>query len=68
MSSPDSIDERFDELVRELRAGSVRVGASPELRERVRAIAEREPEPPPARFRLPRRRWALVESCSSGPC
>jgi hypothetical protein len=60
MSGPDVIDERFDEVVRELRAAEVT--ASPELRERVRAIVEREPEPPAiARWgRLPRRRLALV--------
>jgi hypothetical protein len=60
MSGPDGIDERFGTLVGELRSGEV--AASPELRERVRAIARREPEPPGARFRarLPRRRAALV--------
>jgi hypothetical protein len=42
MSSPDIT--RFDRLVRELRASGVT--ASPELRERVRGIASREPEPP----------------------
>ena len=57
---PDEIDERFSTLVGELRSGEA--AASPELRERVRAIAMREPEPPGARFRrrLPRRRAALV--------
>src|SRR5438105_441950 len=61
MSVPDLIDEQFDEIVRELRSGEVT--ASPELRERVRAIVEREPEPPVAsgRFRLRgRRRLAFV--------
>jgi hypothetical protein len=60
MSGPDGIDERFGTLVDELRSGEAT--ASPELRERVRAIATREPEPPGARFRarLPRRRFALV--------
>ena len=60
MSVPDGIDERFGTLVGELRSGEA--AASPELRERVRAIAMREPEPPGARFRkrLPRRRVALV--------
>src|SRR5215831_17867113 len=60
MSGPDGIDERFGTLVGELRSGEV--PASPELRERVRAIARREPEPPGARLRawLPRRRLALV--------
>jgi uncharacterized protein DUF4349 len=60
MSGPDGIDERFGTLVGELRSGEVT--ASPELRERVRAIATREPEPPGARLkaRLPRRRVALV--------
>src|SRR2546423_1442329 len=60
MSGPDGIDERFSTLVGELRSGEAT--ASPELRERVRAIAKREPEPPAARLRarLPRRRLALV--------
>jgi Domain of unknown function (DUF4349) len=60
MSGPDGIDERFGTLVGELRSGEAT--ASPELRERVRAIATREPEPPGARLRawLPRRRVALV--------
>ena len=60
MSGPDGIDERFGTLVGELRSGEV--PASPELRERVRAIARREPEPPGSRLRawLPRRRLALV--------
>jgi uncharacterized protein DUF4349 len=60
MSGPDGIDERFGTLVGELRSGEVT--ASPELRERVRAIATREPEPPGARLRarFPRRRVALV--------
>jgi Domain of unknown function (DUF4349) len=44
MSGPDLIDERFDDLLAELRAAEVT--ASPELRDRVRAIAERQPEPP----------------------
>ena len=43
MSGPDVIDERFDDLVRELRSGEVT--ASPELRERVRAIATQWDEP-----------------------
>ncbi len=60
MSGPDLIDERFDELVRELRSGEAT--ASPELRERVRAIAQGKQESPPAaRFRrFRRRRIALV--------
>jgi Domain of unknown function (DUF4349) len=60
MSGPDGIDERFGTLVGELRSGEVT--ANPALRERVRAIARREPEPPAARLqaRLPRRRIALV--------
>ena len=59
MSGPDLIDERFDDLVNELR--STEVTASPELRERVRGIAARKPAPPGARFkRLPRRRLTLV--------
>ena len=55
MSGPDVIDERFDDVVRELRA--TEVTASPELRERVRAIVEREPEPPLAGVRLRARSW-----------
>jgi hypothetical protein len=43
MSGPDQIDGRFDELVRELRSGEAT--ASPELRQRVRAIAEGKQEP-----------------------
>ena len=62
MPSPDLIDPRYDDLVRELRA--TRPLATPELRGRVRAVAEREPEPEvPPRFALPRvslRRTALV--------
>src|SRR5712692_5563577 len=57
MSVPDVIDERFDDLVRELRSGEVT--ASPELRERVRAIVEREPEPPLSTRQL-RARWRRV--------
>jgi hypothetical protein len=57
MSGPDVIDERFDEVVRELRA--TEVTASPELRERVRTIVEREPEPPLAAGQL-RARWRRV--------
>ena len=60
MSGPDGVDERFSTLVGELRSGEVT--ASPELRERVRAIATREPEPPAIarRLRVPRRRLTLV--------
>src|SRR6476620_7992111 len=60
MSGPDGIDERFGTLVGELRSGEA--NASPELRERVRAIAKREPEPPGARLRsaFPRQKAALV--------
>src|SRR5579859_1049581 len=60
MSGPDGIDERFGTLVGELRSGEAT--ASPELRERVRAIATREPEPPAVMrwCRLPRRRVTLV--------
>jgi hypothetical protein len=43
MSSRNDIDERFESLVSELRSGLV--AASPELRARVRAIAEHAPEP-----------------------
>src|SRR5919204_427162 len=53
MPSHDLIDPRHDDLVRELRA--TRPLATPELRERVRAVAAREPEPAaPRRFALPR--------------
>jgi hypothetical protein len=61
MSSPDRIDERFGGLVRELRSGSV--AASPELRERVRAIAAKAPDrtrPVPYWQRFPLPRAALV--------
>jgi hypothetical protein len=60
MSGPDGIDERFGTLVGELRSGEAT--ASPELRERVRAIAKLEPEPPGPRLRsrFPRRRAMLV--------
>src|SRR5690242_12456639 len=60
MSGPDGIDERFGTLMGELRSGEAT--ASPELRERVRAISSRKPEPPAARLRgrLPRRRLTLV--------
>jgi hypothetical protein len=59
MSSPDVIDERFDELVEELRSGAGSVGAGPVLRERVRSISGSEPEPP-LRTRLRPRRVLLV--------
>ena len=53
MPSHDLIDPRYDDLVRELRA--TRPLATPELRERVRDVAAREPEPAaPRRFVLPR--------------
>src|SRR5689334_837028 len=60
MSGPDGIDERFGTLMGELRSGEAT--ASPELRERVRAIATRRPEPPAVIrwLRLPRRRVTLV--------
>jgi len=60
MSGPDGIDERFGTLMGELRSGEAT--ASPELRERVRAIATRRPEPPAVTRwrRLPRRRVTLV--------
>lgn len=61
MSGPDLIDERFDDLMHELRSGEAT--ASPELRERVRGIAQgtTTSSPPAARFgRFRRRRVALV--------
>ncbi len=58
MSGPDGIDERFRTLVGELRSGEV--AASRELRERIRAIARREPEPPTTTRRLRRPRWRLA--------
>ena len=51
MPSPELIDERFDEIVRELRTLP---GASERLRERVRELAAQEPAaraPEPARWR-----------------
>src|SRR4051812_22641386 len=60
MPSPE-LDERFDQLVLELRA--TRLAAPGELRERVRALAA-EAQPAPVRKRrrlaLPVRRVALV--------
>ena len=59
MSEPDLIDERFDELVRELRGAEPT--ASAELRERVRATASGRAKPKPARTRrLPRRRVLVL--------
>src|SRR5438093_13404380 len=59
MSLPD-LDERFDDLVLELRA--TQVSAPPELRDRVRALAAAQPEEQAAqrRRRPPLRRLALV--------
>jgi hypothetical protein len=54
MSSPDHIDDRFDELVSELRAG--RPAASPELHARVRTIVSEAPVPAP-RWQLPHFGW-----------
>jgi hypothetical protein len=65
MSGPDGIDERFGTLMGELRSGEAT--ASPELRDRVRAIATRRPEPPAViRWRrLPRRvTLVLVPACA----
>ena len=59
MSGHDVIDERFDDLVSELRSGEPT--ASPELRERVRAVADRKAEPRAHVFsRFRRRRTVLV--------
>src|SRR5919198_6080190 len=54
MSSPDHIDDRFDGLVSELRAG--RPAASPELHARVRTIVSEAPVPTPRR-QLPHFGW-----------
>jgi hypothetical protein len=54
MSMPDVIDERFDELIRELRAAKPEPPAA--LRERVREIAAR----PPVRERRVRLGWVLA--------
>ena len=54
-SRPDTIDERFEEIVAQLQGASPR--APRELRERVRALAA---EPAPVRERSRRPRWALV--------
>jgi hypothetical protein len=54
MSTHDVIDERFDELVRELRSGQPET--PPALRERVREIAAR----PPVRERRVRLGWVLA--------
>jgi hypothetical protein len=59
MSSPDVIDERFDELVRELR--SAPPVAPPALRERVREIAAR----PPVRERRFRLTWVLAPAAAA---
>jgi hypothetical protein len=59
MSEPDLIDERFDDLIRELRAAEP--AASTELRERVRATASGRARPAgPARRQLPRRRVLVL--------
>ena len=58
MRSPDVIDERFDDIVRELR----NLPAAPEtLRERVRSVAEREQSQTPQR-----RRWAWLSGRNAG--
>src|SRR6516162_6565858 len=54
MSGHDLIDERFDDLVSELRGAEPT--ASAELRERVRATASGRSTPAARRRRLPRRR------------
>jgi hypothetical protein len=57
--SPPELDERFDELVLELRA--TQVGAPPELRERVRTLLAADRQPPaPRRRRLPVGRLTLA--------
>ncbi len=58
MSSPDLIDDRFQALVRELRAGGPRTPEA--LRARVTALPVPAPAPAPARRRLSLRRSALV--------
>ncbi len=67
MSRPDVIDERFEAIVRELKAGAL--AAPPRLRERVLEIAGRPPEPPqpfrlsPPRLGLRRAALVLVPAC-----
>lgn len=63
MSSPDLIDERFDELVQELRAA--RPEAPPHLRERVRQIVAREAAVRPGLRKLPRLRWVLAPAVAA---
>ena len=67
MSSHNQIEERFGDLVRELRSGNAEAPDS--LRERVRAIAAQAPDPRPARppfgerFRFRRAALVLVPAC-----
>jgi hypothetical protein len=67
MPSHNEIDERFSDLVRELRSGNA--DAPDALRERVRAIAAQAPPPRPVRqplgerFRLRRAVLILVPAC-----
>lgn len=67
MSSHNEIEERFGDLVRELRSGNV--DAPDSLRERVREIAAQAPAPRPVRppfgqrFRLKRAALILVPAC-----
>ncbi|HST25040.1 MAG TPA: DUF4349 domain-containing protein [Gaiellaceae bacterium] len=58
MSGHDVIDEGFDDLVSELRSGEPT--ASPELRDRVRAVANRKAEPRAPRLSRFRQRRRLV--------
>jgi hypothetical protein len=68
MSSPNDIDDRFDDLVRELRSG--RTAAPAELRERVHTIVAGAPAPKELRapfaerFRLRRATLVLVPACA----
>jgi len=58
MPSPDVIDERFDEIVRELRTLP---GAPERLRERVRELAAQEPAPQP-KAPAPWKHWLTFRS------
>jgi hypothetical protein len=63
MSGPDLIDERFDDLVRELRGAEPT--ASAELRERVRATASGRSKPAARSRRLTRKRTLVLVSIAA---